>query len=692
MSKKKKDAESDDDKPGLFDKVKGSIGGLLNAVNGISRTDGVSPIGIIGRNGKREKPGFTPNSAYVVSGLGSNDNDSWYGALLEAHPDYNGESGYYLYGSKKNKEKKDILSTSDRFNASNKYPNFAKDLPDPDGIYSTRDHYLLFNDTSTDYFKHGLHVIDNKTPIRSEKNVRESFDGYEEATPQRLFNVLSRTDGRGGTPYENNDPVLFGFDLIIDAVSSPLLNGSVEDFIQQFNSISEVASRKYVMADFKEQFMKLFKTKGRVLIDSDSNNQVKTSIVTNGYPNLGEESQSNIFQSGRKAYMSYYLKKISGLEGLIESNQPAKKKYLVDYRNDVLKLTFNEDVSLTMGTLAHLYKLLYWSKPNGKSIVPDNLLRFNCDIIISEVRNLNRVRKAIDTGNLEVIKENVSRHIYALRECQFYFDQPAHDIEIDMSQAPKEFDLFTVTMDYKYVSSKFERWIPDEQGFGKYAGYNNGAIWKIGNKGARKNEGSAEAGTINDNSVPKFFSANSNTFKHNGVKSPIVFQNYSYTGVQEVINDKNNANKDAAGSESTGSKNTGDEDDDNKEKKKEARKEKRKDNFDQFKKNTKKAAIKLSANLNRAVKKELKSQINIRLRLLNNTIDKIRNAIGIGQMSDPTNVYLPLGFPGDPTQLGGGLQASSNFFYDVRGALRTFVGDAAGGKLGKLGGKLPPLF
>ena len=52
MSKKKKDSESDDDKPGLFDKVKGSIGGLLNAVNGISRTDGVSPIGIIGRNGK----------------------------------------------------------------------------------------------------------------------------------------------------------------------------------------------------------------------------------------------------------------------------------------------------------------------------------------------------------------------------------------------------------------------------------------------------------------------------------------------------------------------------------------------------------------------------------------------------------------------------------------------------------------
>ena len=152
--------------------------------------------------------------------------------------------------------------------------------------------------------------------------------------------------------------------------------------------------------------------------------------------------------------MSYYLKKIQGLEMLIESNQPAKKKYLTDYRNDVVKLTFNEDVSSSMGTLAHLYKLLYWSKSGGKNVIPENLLRFNCDIIISEVRNLNRVRKAIDTGNLEVIKENVSRHVYSLRECQLYFDQPAHDNEIDMAQAAKEFDNFVVTMDYKYVTSK----------------------------------------------------------------------------------------------------------------------------------------------------------------------------------------------------------------------------------------------
>jgi hypothetical protein len=291
-----------------------------------------------------------------------------------------------------------------------------------------------------------------------------------------------------------------------------------------------------------------------------------------------------------------------------------------------------------------------------------------------------------------VVKENVSRHIYSLKECQFYFDQPPHDIEIDMSQAPKEFDSLTVTMDYKYVTSKFERWVPDEQGFGKYVGYNNGAMWKIGNPGSRGTQSTIGAGTLNDNSVPKFFTSDSNTFKQNGIKAPIVFESYSYTGDKsEVIDDKNNANKDAASaasvkSEASGSANKGDEDDDNKAKVKESRKKKAQDSFDQFKQNSKKASVKLSQNLEKAVMKELKGQVNLRLRLLNNTLDKIRNAAGIGRMTEPSNIYeVPYFYQGISNGLGG--QISSNFFYDVHNSLRNFAGDAAGNALGgKIGG------
>lgn len=584
-----------------------TINNVLVSIGGINRTNGISPIGLIGRNNKREPAGFTPDVLFAPVEIVDN-NDSWYGALLEAHPDYNGISSQYLYGSVKSTEKND-LSTSERFDQSKSYPNFRDDLPDSSNFFTTRDYYLLFNDRSTDYFRHGLHIIDNKTPLKSNKNTRETWDGSEEGVPYRLALF-------DNTPYENNDPVIFGFELIIDSYSSPLLNGSVEDFINQFSSISEVAARKYVLADFKEQFIKIFRTNGNIFIDQESNNQIKTSIISKGYPN-DNSSSSFLFEGGRKAYMSYYLKKVTGLELLLETNSSNKKKYLVDYRTDVIKLTFNEDVSLTLGTLEHLYKLLFWSKPTGKNIIPDNLLRFNCDIIISEVRNLNRVRRAIDTGDLEVIKENVSRHVYSLKECQFWFDQPAHDTEIDLWDI-KTFDNFTITMDYKYVTNKFERWVPDYKGFGEYVGYNNGAIWKIGNPGARDNsKKNVKAGTLEDNSNPKFFTAGENSLNQNGVAAPIVLQNYSYGSNKTSVIDNTpiNSSSVATTSESAVA-------DINKSET--VRSEAGKSDIDKLKNSSKKMAQKLASNSSKIESSVMKSRIDIRAKLLNDSIDKIK--------------------------------------------------------------------
>lgn len=658
--------------------AKGTIAGLFSSISGLNRTEGVSPISLVGRKGERESPGFTPNESYV-SNLGNkskaagHSSDTWFGVLLTNHPDYSGDVD----------SKFKSLSTNERFEQSKVYPNFKDNLPDPYQYYTTRDYYNLFNDASTDYFKHGLYEY---TPLKSGKNDREVWDGKEES-PLRLAQFRS-------TPYENNDPVLFGFEIVIDAVSSPLLNGSVEDFIEQFKMVSEVGSRKYIIADFKEQFSKIFKTKGsifREVTDNQVVNQIKTAIKND---KISDDKQTNIFQPGKKAYLSYYLKKIAGLEMLIESNTPSKKKYLTNYREDVLKLTFSEDISLSMGTLAHLYKLLYWSKPNGKNIVPENILRFNCDIIVSEVRNLNRVRKAIDTGNLEVIKDNVSRHIYSLKECQFYFDQPAHDNEIDLSQPTKDFEQFVVTMDYKYVTSKFERWIPDNYGFGLYAGYNNGAMWKVGNPNSRDtfsyNKGmilsqgaSTEgAGSLNDNSVPKFFTTNTNSLKNNGVKAPIVLETYSNSGPVEAIKNDNSGTSKGSNPSDDGE---GPGETSNTAVKSGNRSSQKKTDFENFKDNAKKASKKLAKNLEKAAVRELQGQINSRLRLLNNTLDKLRNNAGIGRMREPTNVYK---------NYENALGISSGFFFDVKNSLRDFAGDSVGGVLGGVlrGGNNTTLF
>ena len=173
----------------------------------------------------RDQPGFRPNSKY---------GKEWYGVLLET-----------LSADIAKKK-----STSDRFDKSKNLGSKSYTGP-----YSTRDYLAMFGDTSTDYFKNGLHVIDEKTPLRNDHSSVNAWNGYESAPSLRLSNFTS-------TPYENGDPVYFGFELVIDGVSSPLLNGSVEDFIEQFSNISEIASKKNVMIDFKLQFEKLFRVKG----------------------------------------------------------------------------------------------------------------------------------------------------------------------------------------------------------------------------------------------------------------------------------------------------------------------------------------------------------------------------------------------------------------------------------------------
>jgi hypothetical protein len=392
-----------------------------------------------------------------------------------------------------------VIETNDRFKLSINIPKSNDELKE--SPYSMRDIPLIFNDYRYDYFKHGLQTLNNLNPI----------ENLENGSSLRLSQFTQ-------TPFENNDPVMFGFEIIIDAVSSPLLNGSINDFINNYNTVNEIAARGQVYEDFKQQFIKFFRTKGTVRINDL---QVPTMSKMN-VNSANQDSQLSIFWPGKKAYLGYYLKKVGGLDLLVESNKGDAMKYFASYKKEFITLDFLEDVSLSVATMAHLYKLLYWSKPNGKNIIPENLLRFNCDIIISECRNFNRTRKAVEEGNLEIIKDNLSRHIYSLRECQFYFDKMPHGNDVDLGGAgPSIYDNYTVQFDFKYVTNKFERFVPVGD-FGQYVGYNSGAIWKIGNPGERENRGENSGGSRTDSSVPKFFTVGGNTYNENGVDKPFV--------------------------------------------------------------------------------------------------------------------------------------------------------------------------
>ena len=427
--------------------------------------------------------------------------------------------GQILKGSPDSETQFRKLDTEERFKLSKDLPKKPTDLKE--NPYSQRDIPVIFGDYRQDYFRHGLQILDGiGNPIVGD-------DGTSKA----------RLDSFRGTPWENNDPIMMGFDIVIDAVSSPLLNGSVIDFINQYSSVNEIAARRYVYEDFKNQFVKFFRTKGTVRVDNENTYMTRTPINP---ANL--DSNTSIFWPGKKAYLGYYIKKVGGLDLLSEANKgDGVFKYLSDYRKDMITIDFSEDVTMSIGTLIHLYKLLYWSKPNAKTIIPENLLRFNCDIIISECRNFVRTRKDIDSGNLEVLKDNLSRHVFQLRDCQFWFDKSVVSTDVDIT-APAVFDTHTVAFDFKYVTERFERFVPTgnlaggNAQWGTYVGYNGGAIWKIGNAGERENRNTESGGTQKDSSSPKFLTIGNNPFNEEGVATPFLIKIMGDGPIDDEIN------------------------------------------------------------------------------------------------------------------------------------------------------------
>lgn len=650
--------------------------------DGIKRTDGtsttapVSLIGIVDSNNVRNKPGFTPNDSFnVINGSAQPTFGSaplgWYGNLLDSHID-----------SVKFKTRKTI-STEDKFRESK---TFTDDK-------STRDRYLIFNDSSQDYFRHGL-AINGRTPIKTAKNEKEAWDGSND----RNYRLKTFKN----TPYENEDPVMYGFEIIIDAISSPLLNGSVEDFIRSYSVVSEIQSRRIVLYDFKKQFEKIFKTKGNIYFQPDAPSSQLQSRANNAYAQA--QSQKGEFRPGKKAYLSHYLQKIDGLDFLIERNDGSpESKSFVNYGTDKLTLSFTEDVSGTLATLSHLYKLLYWSRPNGKNIVPENLLRFNCEIVVCEVRNFNRVRKIVQSTpskeTLEIVKDNVSRYIYSLRECQLFFNQMSHEKTIDLSNIKMFGDAgpgHDVIMNFKYATTKYEKWVPDPESFGQYVGYNNGAIWKIGNKGAReerstqKSEEGGTTGKIADSSNPRFYTVGTNTIRHNGVTTAIVLDKIDISpgdisddpnfgpatggnsvsgnsagvadgakGTSDISQNKKSNSTDQLGEDQgfTGPKST---------------KQNQKSGLDILKDNSKKVTNGLISSAKNFVVGEINNQIKIRAKLLENTINKIKLSVGLGGIEgSPKNVYPK---PYTPSSFGP--------WFDVRKELMNFLTEDIAGLMG----------
>jgi hypothetical protein len=336
-----------------------------------------------------------------------------------------------------------FLNTNDKFSSSNS--------PTPTRIF-----YSLFGDGGHDLFRHGLAEI---TPFPVENNAN-SNDPSIRNTRLNMFNNTadySPVDGSLSNLTAKEDPVMFGFDIVIRVEESPLFSHTLSDSIQNFFQSDSVAgnaemlSRIPVWQNFKMHFFQFFR-------DTLENRTYTQSA--------NEDNPSN-------SRFYYYLKRVGGLDSLVENNNGDVIKSFTDYGKDRITLEFSEDVTLRVGRMAQLYKTLYWSRLSGKTMIPENLLRFDCDIIISEVRNFARVKKIVNkssdgngnqksiSGNdLQILRDNVNRYVYTLYECQLFFDKMPHPNEINLGEAPSDFNGYTIGFNYKYSTLRVDNFNP----------------------------------------------------------------------------------------------------------------------------------------------------------------------------------------------------------------------------------------
>ena len=401
---------------------------------------------------------------------------------------------------------------------------------------------------------------------------------------------------------DNEDPTMLGYDIEILNNNSPLFNGTVDTYLDTIGEhYSEVKSRKIILYKFKEQLFKFLKN------------------------NIPSESPIFLGQNGAKVY---YMKNISGLNGLVESGDSDKIKAFTDYGKEFITLEFNEDVGQNIGYLASLYKSLSWSKINGKQIIPENLMRFDVNITITEIRKFNRIIKNVSNStSLDVYADLFSKYTYTLSECQFFFPEMPHGDSLNMSDI-KIVPGYNIKFNYKFSTMKFTKFlnpIPETGKANDFVVDNKKNDLSKTNPSETNNNSNTNAG-IQSEQVERYL------VKYNTITD--AYTNNAPTQSQTQIEQLQtqyllqNSGVVAMPYNATQSNTTP---------------------FKQLKKNLLNAGI-----------REVNRQIITQAALLNQTLENIRNAIpGAGRMSAPTNVYSDYNTP---------------LLNDSINAARTFVG------------------
>lgn len=152
---------------------------------------------------------------------------------------------------------------------------------------------------------------------------------------------------------------------------------------------------------------------------------------------------------------SYYITSVTGLNNI--DNAWGGKDGIntsVDSSFDYNKLTFKlrDDVKLSARNLYFMYNTLKMHRRSGKVLIPENLLRFNMWIKISEIRNFTSLRFAVENGSnsdiIDAIKYDVSALYYYVQDCYFDFNK-LHTVENYSTETENTYETLEFDVMYR---------------------------------------------------------------------------------------------------------------------------------------------------------------------------------------------------------------------------------------------------
>lgn len=186
------------------------------------------------------------------------------------------------------------------------------------------------------------------------------------------------------------DPTYLGFTVEIDEQSA--LFTLVRPFLEKNGAgRSELASRIPVYDEFVSKIVSVFK------------------------------SQESVVDPTREKGLYIKQHYINSIKGFQHLTQKFNK-----WREDKLEVELYEDMTMYSSYIAHLYNNLIYSYENGRALIPENLLKFNLKIKISEIRNLTSIAKLkstdpVDKRIVDGLKNNITCLVYTLYDCEFDF-------------------------------------------------------------------------------------------------------------------------------------------------------------------------------------------------------------------------------------------------------------------------------